>query len=285
LACSRPRSGPRTGSGDNAHWCLRRPDSRSTRHGGGTGRGSGRLARDERAERVGLHPPGGGPALAGGGSAASSPRAWSVIRRIATRHLARRRLVRTALHVGGLANRDDRPYVARLALAVDRSKRSSPLSNRGRVDGEPALARLVALSISGSARMDSLSPTVRTFPRERKVGGGADGHIELAAVEPAALAHRDGRAMAPRGVRVGELRVGALAAALRRTCAAPSTTSTRRSSGCAPLAGRASRSSSSTASSSPSTRVESRSSWSGSRWKSTSHRRRRPRRRVSAFRS
>src|SRR3712207_6467171 len=52
------------------------------------------------------------------------------------------------------------------------------------------------MSISGRALASSWSFAVRTLPRQRKVGLDADGHVDLVAVEPAALP------MAPSGVRV-----------------------------------------------------------------------------------
>jgi len=96
-----------------------------------------------------------------------------------------------ALDAGSLAERDDRPHAPVFAPVVD-AGHVIALVERGRLDGEPALARRVdqrqrvdRLVVAGSADV----------PHRGKVGGGTDGHVDLVAVEPAALARRDGGAV------------------------------------------------------------------------------------------
>jgi len=92
--------------------------------------------------------------------------------------LARRRLVGAALHVRGLAERDDRAAVAVLAAVID-ALEVVALVHRARLGSEAALANRVQQRQRVKRLVLASGADV---PRERQVRGGAHGPVELVAV-------------------------------------------------------------------------------------------------------
>ena len=106
-----------------------------------------------------------------------------------------------ALHARGLLQADDWAYVAVLARLIDGTVVVS-LVESARLGVEPEALQLVEQRRDGRgfvrlARLD--------LPRERQIGLGADSHVEAISVEAAALARRDGGAVAPGSIRVAVL--------------------------------------------------------------------------------
>jgi hypothetical protein len=104
------------------------------------------------------------------------------------------------LHAGSLLERDDRAGAAGLAGSVDRFGVVAHVK-RGRLGGEATILRRVEQR-GGEGRFVRASRL--DLPRDREVRAGADGGVDLVAVEAAALARRDGRAVSPACVGIGE---------------------------------------------------------------------------------
>jgi hypothetical protein len=114
--------------------------------------------------------------------------------------LALGRAMVAALDSDRLPERDDRPGVAVLALAIDALIVVAHVE-RGRLGGKAARLRRVeqrgdVVGLVATGRLD--------LPRDRKVCAGADRRLDTVAVEAAALARRDCRTVPPARVRVGK---------------------------------------------------------------------------------
>jgi hypothetical protein len=103
-----------------------------------------------------------------------------------------------ALHVGRLAERDDRHAAALAALGVDAGVVIA-LVERARLGGEAARAHRIQQPRDEGGLMLACRGD---GPRDGKIGGGADRGVDRVAVEPAALPRADGAAMTPACVRV-----------------------------------------------------------------------------------
>jgi len=159
-----------------------------------------RLSRDERMQAASLAPDGLRAALTGG-TAPLRQLALEVGSGVLPAPvLAGRSFVLATLDGRRLAKRDDRTRSGPLNGLVHRANVVA-LVERDRRGSELALAN-AGEEIVGQTRLVAASRG--HFPRYRQVCSSAHGGVKLEAVEASALAGRDGRAVAPRSVRVGK---------------------------------------------------------------------------------